>query len=217
MMLFDTSKYSFNKDLLGSNKLIHYLNHHDGGGKYYIEKVLKSFNFPKFNSLMEMCCGPGFMGYYLMDKFNLPEVQLVDINSDLEDSIRLTNEENNWNGIFHFSNGLLNYYGPKVDFIISNPPHCKTREEFNKSTNGNINQENILLDEDLKFHKNFLYNLDKALNDNGHLMLFENIEFIPIPLILTLSKVSNYRLELIDSGDVDRDTYWALYKKRGIF
>ena len=55
------------------------------------------------------------------------------------------------------------------------------------------------------------------MNDNGHLMLFENIEFIPIPLILTLSKVSNYRLELIDSGDVDRDTYWALYKKRGIF
>ena len=67
-----------------------------------------------------MCSGPGFMGYYLMDKFNLSEVQLVDINYDLEETIKLTNKENNWNGIFHFSNGLLNYNGPKVDFIISN-------------------------------------------------------------------------------------------------
>ena len=216
-MLLDTYKYSFQKQLLGSNKIIHYLSHHDGGGKYYIENILKDFKFPKFKSLMEMCCGPGFMGYYLMDKFDLSEVQLVDINYDLEETIKLTNKENNWNGIFHFSNGLLNYNGPKVDFIISNPPHCKNREEFEQCSNGNVNQENILLDENLNFHKNFLCNLDKALNDDGYLMLFENKEFIPIQVILTISKVSNYRLELLDSEDVDKDTYWALYKKRGIF
>ena len=217
MMLFDTYKYTFHKQLLGNEKGIHYLPHHDGGGRYYIENTLKNLDFPKFNSIMEMCSGPGFMGYYLMDRFNLNEVHLVDINCDVEETIKLTNDENNWNGIFHFSNGLKDYNGPKVDFIISNPPHCKNREEFNECTNGDINQENILLDENLKFHKNFLHDLDKALNDNGYLMLFENKGYIPINLILTLSKVSNYRLEVLDSDDIDDKTYWALYKKRGIF
>ena len=77
------------------------------------------------------------------------------------------------------SDALESYDGPKVDFIITNPPHCTNLEEFNQCTNNKRNQKNILLDQDLSMHKKFANKLNKVLNKNGHLMLIENNIYIP--------------------------------------
>ncbi len=82
-MLSDIYKYPLERSYLGSNYHVHYNKYHNGGGPYLIDTFLKDYNFPKFNSVMEFCSGPGFMGYYLMHKYNLPEVHLVDINLKL--------------------------------------------------------------------------------------------------------------------------------------
>ena len=50
---------------------------------------------------MEMCSGPGFMGFYLHNKYQTEKLILVDIHKPLEESINKTNKENNLNAKFY--------------------------------------------------------------------------------------------------------------------
>ena len=206
-MLSDIYKYPLERTYLGSKYHVHYNKYHNGGGPYLIDLFLKDYSFPKFNSVMEFCSGPGFMGYYLMHKYNLPEVHLVDINPEVKPAIDLTNQENHWNGIFYLSDALENYNGPKVDFIITNPPHCTNLEQFNQCTNNKRNQKNILLDQNLNMHKKFANKLNKVLNKNGHLMLIENNIYIPASKLDKL-----FGLKRVDYGDIDPALYYVMYE-----
>mgnify|MGYP000491162458 CR=1 FL=1 len=207
MMSSDIFKYSLERTFLGGKYHVYYNKYHNGGGKDLIDTFLRDYKLPKFNSVMEFCSGPGFMGYYLMHKYNLPEVHLVDINSEVKPAIDLTNQENDWNGIFYLSDALENYNGPKVDFIITNPPHCTDLEQFNKCTNNKKNQKNILLDQDLDMHKKFANKLNKVLNKGGHLMLIENKVYIPVGVLDNL-----FELKKVDYGEINPVLYYVMYE-----
>ena len=108
---------------------------------------------------------------------------------------------------FYLSDTFDNYDGPKVDFIVSNPPHCTNLEEFNQCTTNKENQKYILLDEDLSMHKKFADRLNKVLNKNGHLMLIENKTYIPVDILNNL-----FGLKKVDYGDIDSDLYYIMYE-----
>ena len=187
--------YFLKKDLLGGSVPVFYKDELNGGGPVWID-LMKEYSWPKSKSLMEMCSGPGFMGYYLKNKYNISKLILVDIHEPVKKVIDKTNKENGWESEVHFylSDAFKNYTGPKVDMIVSNPPHLKTEEEFSKFKNGD---RRILLDTNLDFHKNFLENLDKFLIDGGTLALLENKMFIPVDIIQSI----NSNLILIDYID----------------
>jgi len=177
--------YYLEKSLMGGKTPIFYKEELHGGGTGWIERM-KNYDWPVVDSLMEMCCGPGFMGYYLKHKYNISKLVLIDIHEPVRDVIEKTNKQNGWEDEveFYISDGFKNYTGDKVEMIVANPPHLKSEEEFSKFKNVN---RRIYLDNELSFHKNFLQNLDKFLVNGGTLVLLENKLAIPSDTILSMN------------------------------
>jgi len=199
--------YHLEKSLTHGKYPIYFEGNQDGGGKFWIE-LMQDYDWPKVNSLMEMCSGPGFMGYHLKQKYNIKTLSLVDNHKPLESVIKKTNKDNNWEDevTFYLSNGVDDYNGDKVDMIVCNPPHIPSNDEFIKFNKKiTTSTPRIVLDDKLKLHKNLLENLDKVLIPNGYLMLFESGDYISTDLILSM----NPRLKMIDF--IDHHTDYQLY------
>ena len=152
-------------------KNIYYDGSLDGGGRIWIDYV-KHYDFPKFDSIMEMCSGPGFMGFFLGMKYGVQDIHLVDIHPPCLQSIQETNKQNNLNAKFYLSDTYDNYDGPMVDFICSNPPHLVEKPETLRQYTDY--DPRIWVDKDWHFHKKFFKDLHKYLKVGGHLLLMEN-------------------------------------------
>ena len=185
-------------------KNIYYDGSLDGGGRIWIDYV-KHYDFPKFDSIMEMCSGPGFMGFFLGMKYGVQDIHLVDIHPPCLQSIQETNKHNNLNAKFYLSDTFDNYDGPKVDFICSNPPHLESMpkkyfEDYDPR---------ILVDKDWYFHKKFFKDIHKYLKIGGHLLLLENKNSFNYELIYSMCN----RLELIKEWEITvGGVYSALFK-----
>lgn len=204
--------YFLEKTILGGNFPIYYRLDENGGGPSFI-KSLKDYNWPKVNSVMEMCSGPGFIGYWLKNKYNIQKLILVDKHEPLKDSIQKTNEANGWNDVsFFISDAFEQYDGESVDMIVSNPPHLASDEQWEDYITRVPGTQNyrILVDDGLDFHKKFLGKLSKHLNPNGYLALCENDEFITIQ---TLQNI-NPNLKLIDWFYTHKDVglYFVIFQ-----
>ena len=152
-------------------KNIYYDGSLDGGGRLWIDYI-KHYDFPKFNSIMEMCSGPGFMGFFLGMKYGVQDIHLIDIHPPCLPSIQETNKQNNLNAKFYLSDTYDNYDGPMVDFICSNPPHLVEKPETLRQYTDY--DPRIWVDKDWHFHKKFFKDLHKYLKVGGHLLLMEN-------------------------------------------
>tara|TARA_Y100000741_G_scaffold358864_1_gene338667 strand:- start:4413 stop:5030 length:618 start_codon:yes stop_codon:yes gene_type:complete len=185
-------------------KNIYYDGPLDGGGRIWIDYI-KHYDFPKFNSIMEMCSGPGFMGFFLGMKYGVQDIHLVDIHPPCLESIQETNKHNNLDAKFYLSDTFDNYDGPKVDFICANPPHLKSMPE-------NYFEDydsRILVDKDWYFHKKFFKDIYKYLKVGGHLLLLENKNSFNYDLIYSMCN----RLELIKEWEINNGgVYSALFK-----
>ena len=185
-------------------KNIYYDGSLDGGGRIWIDYV-KHYDFPKFDSIMEMCSGPGFMGFFLGMKYGVQDIHLVDIHPPCLQSIQETNKHNNLNAKFYLSDTFDNYDGPKVDFMCANPPHLESMpkkyfEDYDPR---------ILVDKDWYFHKKFFKDIHKYLKIGGHLLLLENKNSFNYELIYSMCN----RLELIKEWEITvGGVYSALFK-----
>jgi len=182
---------------------------YDGGGQATIKQFLRDSNIlSKLNateSIMEMCCGYGGIGYYLAYKLNLKKAIFVDIDGGAAEGIELNKSVVNFDTEFYESSAFNSYTGPKVDLIVTNPPHVTTEEELTKIQNdlwgGNMPEDRkvrsrlILLDKDFEFHTNFCRDAHLYLNDGGQIVFFENESFIPNQRIKdTLGEGYSYEL-----------------------
>lgn len=206
--------YYLEKSLLGGSKFpIYYTQELNGGGLFWCNQLTeKKYSLPKVNSVMEMGCGPGFIGFYIKYHQNLKKLVLIDINEQVTEVINKTIEECNWENEveLYISDGLDDYTGDKVDMIVANPPHLTSHSDFEKYKGLQTNvTKRILLDDGMKFHKNFLENLDNVLNPNGYIFLLENkISILPE----TILKI-NPKLKIIDYIDHHPSMcYSALYQ-----
>ena len=185
-------------------KNIYYDSSLDGGGRIWIDYI-KHYDFPKFNSIMEMCSGPGFMGFFLGMKYNVQDIHLVDIHPPCIEAIEETNRINNLNAKFYLSDTFDNYDGPKVDFICANPPHLESipKKYFEDY------DPRILVDKDWYFHKKFFKDIHKYLKIGGHLLLLENKNNFNYDLIYSMCN----RLELIKEWEITNGgVYSVLFK-----
>ena len=180
---------------LGCELSLNHEGRHNGGGPFFIEKFLsKPGVLDKFNattSVMEMCSGPGFMGYYLAYKLNLKNAYFLDINPEVSDSYKVNKKRVDFKVSFKESDGFKAYKGPKVNLIVLNPPHLVEEKHFQDIANtvpgwfptGTPEQERqsrlILLDEDFKFHTHFCNEAYDRLTKNGQIAFLENEKFIP--------------------------------------
>ena len=180
---------------LGCDLSLSHVNKHNGGGPFFIEKFLsKPGVLDKFNattSVMEMCSGPGFMGYYLAYKLNLNNAYFLDINPEVADSYKENKKRVNFKVSHKVSDGFKSYTGPKVNLIVLNPPHLVEERHFDnlartvpewfptETPEEERQSRLILLDEDFKFHTHFCEEVYDRLTKNGQIAFFENEKFIP--------------------------------------
>ena len=175
---------------MGCSFYVYYKGNHIGGGPIFIDYIFSKKEFLEEHkdckSVLEVCSGPGFIGWYLYKTLNMDSVHFLDIHKPVEDDLKMTCEINNEELNFYHSDGFKNYDGPKVDLIVMNPPFYYTKKQFDNhkkyfelTTDKQIeNAKRITLDLDFKLHDNLISNFKKHLTDNGRIVFLEDLNFI---------------------------------------
>ena len=163
-------------EFITDNGTVCYIEHLDGGGTTFGVNCLKDplvNKHIKKGNILEICSGPGFMGFYLNFQGYADTLTLSDINIENRKYIEATIEKNNLtNTTFIPSEGFNSFLlGTKFDTIVSNPPHFATPRP-----GGYVDsyQELISLDQDMNFHKNFFDVVGDYLAEDGRIILVEN-------------------------------------------
>jgi methylase of polypeptide subunit release factors len=171
----------------------------DGGGTTFgFNAITKSNIIDKIQDqgdVLEICSGPGFIGYTLLKYNKVNRLVLSDINPEVRDGIETTNRFNNLKVEFIQSDCFDSMEDSnKFDTIVSNPPHFKTERP-----NGYRSSEEklISLDYDMQFHKKFFESAHKFLNPNGKVVLIENCDGVTEEDIRVLSN-QNFSVESVD-------------------
>lgn len=196
------------------NLSVFYEKKFDGGGTTFgFNAITKSDVMDRIQNrgdVLEMCSGPGFLGYTLLKYNKVNRLVLSDINSEVQDGIETTNRFNNLRVEFIQSNCFDSMEDSnKFDTIVSNPPHFKTERP-----NGYRSSEEklISLDYNMQFHKKFFESAHRYLNPNGKIVLIENCDGVTEEDIRTLSN-QHFSVELVDYdsyGWVGKSTFYTI-------
>ena len=206
---------------------VFYGQYQNGGGPFY-NKFNKSIlmDYKEVDAL-EICSGPGFIGYDLLESGIASHVDLADKNLEVKKYIDMTNEKSGHTTRFYPSDALEDVPEYEYSIIIGNPPHLKTEEQYKiLEDDGFVDktwpekrleyERRILLDEDFSFHKKFFSKVDKYIRVGGSVVLYENADFIlPEELINMYSK--NYDHSIFRSIFRNEDTkadFYALKSTR---
>ena len=189
----------------------------DGGGTTFgFNAITKSNIVDKIQDqgdVLEICSGPGFIGYTLLKYNKANRLVLSDINPEVRDGIEITNRFNNLKVEFIQSDCFDSMEkSNKFDTIVSNPPHFKTERP-----NGYRSSEEklISLDYDMQFHKKFFESAHKFLNPNGKVVLIENCDGVTEEDIRVLSN-QHFSVELVDYdsyGWEGKSTFYTIILK----
>lgn len=171
----------------------------DGGGTTFgFNAITKSNIIDKIQDqgdVLEICSGPGFIGYTLLKYNKVNRLVLSDINPEVRDGIETTNRFNNLKVEFIQSDCFDSMEDSnKFDTIVSNPPHFKTERP-----NGYRSSEEklISLDYDMQFHKKFFESVHNYLKPNGKIILIENCDGVTEEDIRILSN-QHFSVEIVD-------------------
>ena len=205
---------------------VYYGQYQNGGGPFYNKFNKSLLSEYKNVKALEICSGPGFIGYDLLSNGIASNVDFADNNPEVKKYIELTNSKNNINydgtiTNFYLSNSLENIPAFQYDIIIGNPPHLKTEEQYKiLEDDGFVDktwpekkleyERRILLDKDFSFHKKFFSEVDKYIRVNGSVVLYENADFItPDELIDMYSKKYDHSIirSIFKNEDTKADFY----------
>jgi len=189
----------------------------DGGGTTFgFNAITKSDIINKIQDqgdVLEICSGPGFIGYTLLKYNKANRLVLSDINPEVRDGIETTNRFNNLKVEFIQSDCYDSMEDSnKFDTIVSNPPHFKTERP-----NGYRSSEEklISLDYDMQFHKKFFESVHRYLNPNGKIVLIENCDGVTEEDIRVLSN-QHFSVESVDYdsyGWEGKSTFYTIILK----
>lgn len=206
---------------------VFYGQYQNGGGPFY-NKFNKSILMEyKEVDALEICSGPGFIGYDLLESGIASHVDLADKNPEVLEYINMTNAKSGHRTRFYQSDALDDVPEYEYSIIIGNPPHLKNEEQYKLLVDDGFvdktwpekrleYERRILLDEDFSFHKKFFNKIDKYIRIGGSVVLYENADFIlPEELINMYGK--NYDHSIFRSIFRNEDTkadFYALKSTR---
>lgn len=170
----------------------------DGGGTTFGVNALKHpevVPYIKKGNILEICSGPGFMGFYLNFMGFCDKLSLSDINLENQSYIDKTIEFNKLkNTKFNHSNVFDNFTESEIfDTIVSNPPHFKTKRPGGYR---NDHEKLISLDENMEFHKKFFDQVVNFINKESVIILVENSDGVNAQDIVEMTK-DNFKIILV--------------------
>ena len=190
-------EYCIKKNIFDCENKVYYNPKYDGGGPLFIEHIFSKEEFLNNNknvkSILELCSGPGFIGWYLFHKLEAEIVSFSDLNQEVSEGLSLTNKSNNSNFLFYHSDGFNDYTGDKVDLIVSNPPFFNNEQQLYSFINWYQLQDEklarfIALDQDFNLHKRIINEYPNYLNDGGKFILINDIRFTDPKTLVSFAK-----------------------------
>ena len=196
---------------------LYYKQENDGCGALFWDAV---YNHEEFlnnhrncKSILEICSGPGFIGWGIAQTLGIKEVHFLDIHEPVNVDLAKTAKFN-----FHLSDGFKSYKGPKVDLIVVSPPFFTKIEEFEhfKTYEATLRTEEQVehhkrrwLDLDMNLHRNVLNNFSKHLNKNGRIVILADKEYIDKDMLDAEAK--NYKRSTYHEFSVKEKPNWHSY------
>ena len=84
-------RYCIKKDLMGCSFYVYYNRNHIGGGPIFIDYIFSKREFLEEHkdckSVLEVCSGPGFIGWYLYKTLNMDSAHFLDIHKHFSSNI----------------------------------------------------------------------------------------------------------------------------------
>jgi methylase of polypeptide subunit release factors len=186
------------EELILENGKIYYESEYDGGGSVFGINCLKNDEILKNilkGKILEMCSGPGFMGFYLNFEGLAKKLVLADINPLNNKSIQETIKENRLENVEFYHSNLFSSI-PKMEFdtIISNPPHF-----LNPKIGGykNLTEQYISLDEDMMLHKSFFIEVLNYIHKNSKIIMVENCDGVSARDIIEMAS-ENFDIQITE-------------------
>lgn len=190
------------KEFILDKGKVYYEEHLDGGGTTFGVNCLKDPSvslYIKKGKILEMCSGPGFMGFYLNFEGYADELYLLDINNENKSCIEETIKNNGLTNTKFFNSNIFDSFNEDVvfDTIVSNPPHFSTPRPGGYKDSY---EELISLDLDMNFHKKFFKDVKKFMNEDSRIILVENAGGISANDIIEIAS-NDFDIHV---GDYDR-------------
>jgi len=203
--------------ILGGDGVVFYNPLYDGGGTTIGYDMCKHPSILKhlsnINNTLEICSGPGFIGFYLLFNGLTKKLWLSDKFDGVLPDILKTNAFNQVDVKFIHSDCFQNFEKSlKFDLIISNPPHVQHDMEWirdRKTEEEKHASYRINLDEDLKFHREFFENVKNHLHPGGKVILVENQTYISYATIMDLAG-SGFECEVINGVYAEKNFYYIV-------
>jgi methylase of polypeptide subunit release factors len=189
------------KEFLIEKRKVYFEKHLDGGGTSFgVEAIKNNLVFSNINKgkILEMCSGPGFMGFYINFIGLADELYLIDINKENEDYINETIKSNELTNTKFIHSDVFESFTENIvfDTIISNPPHFINSSWLIDEPDW---QDILSIDKEWKFHKNFFNNVEKFMNENTKIILIENYQGMSVKDMRQLINDTNLKIEQIVS------------------
>jgi methylase of polypeptide subunit release factors len=191
------------KEFLIEKRKVYYEEHLDGGGTWFgVETIKNNLVLSNINKgkILEICSGPGFMGFYLNFIGLADELFLIDINKENEKYINETIKHNNLTNTNFIHSDVFESFTENITFdtIISNPPHFANKEIYeNKEWEQWMT---LLVDRDWSFHKKFFNSVEKFMNENTKIIFIENSAGMSEKRIRCLIDGTNLKIEQLISN-----------------
>ncbi len=180
---------------------IYFEDHLDGGGSSFgIDTFKNQLVFPFINKgkILEMCSGPGFIGFYLNFIGLADELFLIDINDENENCINETINYNQLTNTKFIHSDVFDSFNQNVifDTIVSNPPwYSKPNSTFYYENNEFLKA----IDTDWNFHRKFFQSVEKFMNENTKIIFIENHYGMALNELKSLLNDTNLKIEKVIS------------------
>lgn len=215
-------RYCIGQNLMDCDFTLFYKQENDGCGALFWDAVYNHDDFLNTHkdckSILEICSGPGFIGWGIAHALGIEEVHFGDIHEPVNIDLAKTAEFNNVDYNFHLSDGFKSYKGPKVDLIMVSPPFFTKIEQFEhfQEHYSTLNTEEQVehhkrrwLDLDMNLHINVLNNFSKYLNENGRCVILADKEYIDKDMLDAEAK--NYNRSTYKEFNVKEKPHWHSY------
>ncbi len=213
--IYEPVDYLLMDEFILGNWHIFYDEKLDGGGTTFgYNAILKPSVFNKIKpngNVLEMCSGPGFIGFTLMKNGKANNLMLSDINLEVSNYIHKTCQFNCIANVKFIDSDCFDSIlkTNKFDTIVSNPPHFKTERPGGYRSD---NEKLISLDLDMGFHKKFFQQAAEYLKPGGKVVLIENCDGVTETDIrnMTEGKWGVEYVEYDDYGWSGKSTFYTI-------
>ena len=144
----------------------------NGGGDILAPIFEKMLDGKHFNTALEWCAGPAWIGLWLLEKGICDELVTVDVNEKSVDMVKETSKKHNYNVRPYLSDNLNSV--PKwerFNLVVSNPPnYCNIQKSH---PFGFLRDDLRPSDIDWKIHNNFYNNIRPYLFEDSLMYISE--------------------------------------------